>query len=177
MVQEIDFKSHQQLIEDMRRQSYGASITHVLDEFDEKAHHFALYDRKGRVLGITRLLRSDEVDRFEMMHESQLQHLVLPPARLSLELSRLCTSKGSAGLHLLKLCLAINDYGRKLHADYVVTKTGAHLLSLYKRIGFQTFAPPFVSDFFEDKRPIHPIIYYWNKNKPVQTTDEETFVW
>jgi len=169
MVKEIEFKTHQKLIEDMRRRSYGDTITHVLDEFDEKAHHFALYDRKERVLGITRLLRSDEVERFEMMHESQLQHLMLPPARLSLELSRLCTSKGSAGLHLLKLCLAINDYGRKLKANYVVP--------LYKRIGFKTFAPPFVSDFFEDKRPIHPIIYHWSSQEAEEPTPEEVFVW
>lgn len=176
MVREIDFRAHEKLIEDMRRKSYGTSITHVLDEFDEQAHHFALYDRRDNVIGITRLLRSDEVERFEMMHESQLRDLVLPPARLSLELSRLCTTKGSAGLHLLKLCFGINDYARENGADYVVTKTGKHLLPLYERVGFKTFAPPFVSDFFEDKRPIYPIIYRWNKDIQAQS-DEEVLVW
>lgn len=177
MVKEIEFKTHEKVIEEMRRQSYGDTITHVLDEFDEQAHHFALFDRHGKIIGITRLLRSDEVPRFEMMHESQLRDLVLPPARLSLELSRLCTVKGSAGFHLLKLCFAINDYGRKHQADYVVTKTGKHLLPLYQRIGFKTFAPPFVSDFFEDKRPIYPIIYYWSRQKTAETVTEEVFVW
>lgn len=177
MVREIDFKTHEKLIEGMRRQSYGATITHVLDEFDPLAHHFALYDRNEKVIGVTRLLRSDEVERFEMMHESQLQHLTLPPARLSFELSRLCTVKGSAGLHLLKLCFGINDYAKEHDADYVVTKSGKHLLPLYQRIGFRTFAEPFVSDFFEDKRPIHPIIYHWNKKPTAKPLTDEVFVW
>lgn len=177
MVREIDFRSHQQLIENLRRASYGGSITHVLDEFDEQAHHFALYDKQDNVLGVTRVLRSDEVRQFEMMRESQLQHLVLPPAKLSLELSRACTVKGSAGIHLLKLCMGINEYAVKNGAEYLITKTGKHLLSLYQHFGFTTFGPPFVSDFFEDKRPIYPIMYRWTTVKREKPEEEEVLVW
>lgn len=176
MVREIEFSSHRKIIEAFRRTSYGASITHVLDEFDERAHHFALFDPKGNILGVTRILRSDEVAQFEMMRESQLKDLVLPQARLGLELSRACTVKGSAGIHLLRLCMGINDYAVKNEAEYLITKTGRHLLSLYLHFGFTTFGHPFVSDFFEDKRPIYPIIYRWTVVKKVET-EEDVMVW
>lgn len=177
MVREIEFKSHQEIIESFRRASYGASISHVLDEFDEKAHHFALFDKKDNILGVTRVLRSDEVERFEMMHESQLKDLVLPPARLSLELSRACTIKGSAGMHLLKLCMGVNEYAVKNEADYLITKTGKHLLPMYLYFGFTKFGPPFVSDFFEDKRPIYPIMYRWTTVRREAPPEEEVLAW
>lgn len=178
MVREVEFQSYRGLIESFRRASYGASITHVLDEFDEQAHHFALFDKKDKVLGVTRVLRSDEVKRFEMMHESQLKDLVLPPARLSLELSRACTIKGSGGMHLLKLCMGINEYAVKNEAEYLITKTGKHLLPLYQHFGFTMFGPPFVSDFFEDKRPIYPIMYRWTVvKKQKEPEEEEVLVW
>jgi len=176
MVREIEFNSHREIIESFRRASYGSSITHVLDEFDELAHHFALFDKKDKVLGVTRILRSDEVKQFEMMRESQLKDLVLPPAKLSLELSRACTIKGSAGIHLLSLCMGINEYAVKNEAEYLITKTGKHLLSMYQHFGFTTFGPPFVSDFFEDKRPIYPIMYRWTVVKR-EVPEEEVFVW
>lgn len=176
MVREIEFNSHRKIIESFRRASYGASITHVLDEFDEQAHHFALFDKKDNVLGVTRILRSDEVKQFEMMRESQLKDLVLPPAKLSLELSRACTVKGSAGIHLLSLCMGINEYAVKNEAEYLITKTGKHLLSLYQHFGFTTFGPPFVSDFFEDKRPIYPIMYRWTVVRR-EEPEEEVLVW
>ena len=64
MVREIEFSTPRNVIEGFRRASYGASITHVLDDFDELAHHFALFDKKDNVLGVTRVLRSDEVKQF-----------------------------------------------------------------------------------------------------------------
>lgn len=176
MVREIEFNSYRNIIESFRRASYGATITHVLDEFDEKAHHFALFDKKDKILGVTRVLRSDEVAQFEMMQESQLKDLVLPPAKLSLELSRACTSKGSGGVHLLNLCMGINKYAVECGAEYLITKTGKHLLSLYQHFGFTTFGPPFVSDFFEDKRPIYPIMYRWTTVKR-EEPEEEVLVW
>ncbi|WP_395739342.1 GNAT family N-acyltransferase [Prosthecobacter sp.] len=176
MVKEIDFKTHREIIESFRRSSYGNSITHVLDQFDEQAHHFALFDKRDNILGVTRVLRSDEVEKFEMMHESQLKDLVLPSARLSLELSRACTIKGSGGIHLLKMCMGINEYAVKNEAEYLITKTGKHLLPLYQHFGFSTFAPPFVSDFFEDKRPIYPIMYRWTTVKR-EEPEEEVLVW
>ncbi|MCB1276920.1 GNAT family N-acyltransferase [Prosthecobacter sp.] len=176
MFKEIDFSSNRPLIEKFRRSSYGGTITHVLDEFDEQAHHFALYNSKGDVLGITRVLRSDEVKQFEMMRESQLKDLVLPSAKLSLEGSRSCTVKGSGGVHLLRICLGVNEYAVKNGAEYLITKTGKHLLSVYQHFGFTTFGPPFVSDFFEDKRPIYPIMYRWTTVRK-EEPEEEVLVW
>ena len=79
-------------------------------------------------------------------------------------------------MHLLSLCMGINEYAVKNEAEYLITKTGKHLLSLYQHFGFTMFGPPFVSDFFEDKRPIYPIMYRWTVVKK-QKPEEEVLVW
>lgn len=176
MVQELSFTDDRKLIEQFRRDSYKGTLIRVLDDFDEKAHHFALLGEHEEIQAMARILRSDEIQPFELFLESKAKGLVLPTNGLGLESSRVCAKDGSAGSYLLRLCLGVNDYAAKQKADYLIAKTERHLLPIYLQFGFKVFGEPFISDFFGDNRTVFPIMYRWN-NEPAAASDDSVFVW
>lgn len=172
MFRELDFNREKHSIEDFRLKAYLGALSEGLDRFDAHAHHFALFDEREQMLGLARVLRSDEVERFELSHESRMQQDALPSNGLGLELSRACTLHGSAGLHLYQLCKGVESYALRIHADYLIAKTVGKLLPIYEHFGFTVFAPPFTSDFFDDNRTVYPIIYRWSHPKEDGRDDE-----
>jgi predicted GNAT family N-acyltransferase len=176
MVREIVFEDHRDEIRLIRRESYGAELIHEEDEFDLVAHHFASLDPQNRIVGVIRVLRSDEVGRLEIQAESRAGHLVFPPVRLMMECSRACMRKGASGLQLLPLALAVRDYALAEKAGCLVAKSGSSLLPLYRSMGFKIMGESFLSDHFADDEPNYPIILQLDalgENAPV----EESMVW
>ena len=188
MVQEISFHEHRSTIARMRREVYTSGLLHEIDEFDEAAHHFALFDSAREITGVIRVLRSDEVPRLELQSESDAQDLVFPQGSLIMEVSRGCARKNITGMPLMQLAMAMQDYAGRQKAAHVVTKSGKRLLPLYKSMGFRVFGKPFYSDWFDDRRTglmSIPIIYDFvrpasalvrNASAPVPQ-EEDVLVW
>ncbi|MDZ4404907.1 hypothetical protein [Prosthecobacter sp.] len=176
MLRELSFTDDRKLIEQFRRDCYKGTLNRVLDDFDEKAHHFALFDEHEEIQAMARILRSDEVQPFELFLEPKAQGLALPTHGLGLESSRVCAKDGSAGTYLLRLCLGVNDYAVRSRADYLIAKTVPHLLPIYLQFGFKVFGEPFISDWFSDNRTVFPIMYRWD-NEPPAAEDDSVFVW
>ncbi len=187
MVEEISFHEHRSVIAQIRREVYTTGLLHEIDEFDEAAHHFALFNSAREITGVIRVLRSDEVPRLELQSESDAQDLVFPEG-LIIEVSRGCARKNITGmpLMLLAMAMAMQDYARKQKAAHMVTKSGARLLPLYKTMGFRVFGKPFYSDWFDDRNTglmSIPIIY--DLVQPAravafpqpQLVEEEVLVW
>jgi hypothetical protein len=176
VVQEIDFKEHREEIRLIRRESYGADLIHEEDEYDSVAHHFASLDKQKGILGVIRVLRSDEVDHLEIQGESRAGHLVFPRVRLMMECSRACMRKGASGLQLLPLAMAVRDYALAEKAGCLVAKTGPSLLPLYRSMGFEIMGGSFLSDHFADDSPNYPIILHLD-SLGVSAPAEESMVW
>ncbi|WP_395752885.1 GNAT family N-acyltransferase [Prosthecobacter sp.] len=183
MIQPISFHEHRDTIARLRREVYTSGLLRDIDEFDEVAHHFGLFNSKGEITGVVRVLRSDEVPKLELQSESDAQDLVYPSDGLIMEVSRGCASKSITGMPLMKLAAAMQDYAKQHHAAHVVTKSGTRLLPLYKLLGFRVFGRPFYSDYFDDRRTglmSIPIIYDFVKPAPpaaVEEKEEEVMVW
>lgn len=184
MVQEIPFHEHRSIIAQIRREVYTTGLLHEIDEFDELAHHFALFSAAGDITGVIRILRSDEVPKLELQSESDAQDLVFPQDGLIMEVSRGCARKSFSGMPMMKLASAMQDYARKQKAAHVVTKSGNRLLPLYQAMGFRVFGKPFYSDWFDDRKTgmmSIPIIYDFVKPThapaPAPQTEEEVLVW
>ena len=177
MVRELSFADHKPQIEQFRRDAYKGTLIQVLDDFDERAHHFALFDKNDNILAMTRVLRSDEIQPFELFLESKAQGLALPTPGLGLESSRTCARSGSAGIYLLRLFYGVNDFAKRWKADYVIGKTETHLLPIYLQFGFKVLAPPFISDFFGDNRTVYPIVYRWHYDNPAEPDEDAEFVY
>ncbi|MCX6847517.1 MAG: GNAT family N-acetyltransferase [Verrucomicrobia bacterium] len=189
MVQEISFNEHRATIARIRREVYTTGLIHEIDEFDEVAHHFALFNSAREITGVIRVLRSDEVPRLELQSESDAQDLVFPQDGLIMEVSRGCASKTITGMPLMQLAMAMQDYAKKQNAAHVVTKSGKRLLPLYQTMGFRVFGKPFYSDWFDDRKTglmSIPIIYDFVKPggvpavavpPPQQHEEEEVLVW
>jgi len=176
MIRELVFKDDNKLIEQFRRESYKGTLVRVLDDFDEAAHHFALFGDQNEIQAMARILRSDEVQPFELFRESKAKNLALPTNGLGLESSRVCAKDGSAGIYLLRLCLGLNEYAVKSRAEYLNAKTEGHLLPIYLQFGFNVFGEPFISDFFGDNRTVYPIVHRWCHEKPA-AEEEVVLVW
>ena len=186
MVEEIPFHEHRSVIAQIRREVYTTGLLHEIDEFDEAAHHFALFNPAREITGVIRVLRSDEVPRLELQSESDAQDLVFPTKGLIIEVSRGCARKNITGMPLMQLAMAMQDYAKKQGAAHVVTKSGKRLLPLYKTMGFRVFGKPFYSDWFDDRKTglmSIPIIYDFVKParavavpQPMQV-EEEVLVW
>jgi predicted GNAT family N-acyltransferase len=173
MLRQLPFAAHKHQIEQFRRDAYKGTLIRVLDDFDLKAHHFALCDKNGQILAMARILRSDEIQPFELFRESKAKGLKLPTQGLGLESSRVCAKQGSAGIYLLRLCLGLSKIAQEWKADYLIAKTETHLLPIYRQFGFTAFAPPFISDFFGDNRTVHPIVYRWDHSVAKAVVREE----
>ena len=176
VVREISFEKHTGIISQLRRELYGEPLVAEVDEFDPVAHHFAYVDHRDEILGVLRVLRSDEVPRLELQCESRAKDLVFPSDGLIMECSRACTRKGSYGRHLLGMCLAVRDYAVNHKADYMVAKTDPVFLPIYLRMGFRIFGKPFISDWFDDDIPKTPIILNMSDLAGKRET-EDTMVW
>lgn len=164
----------------MRREVYTSGLLHAIDEFDEVAHHFAMYDKGGHISGLVRILRSDEVPRLELQCESDACDLRFPAQGLVMEFSRGCARKGTANMPILQMSRAMRDYALSHRASHVVTKTGRRLLPLYQLMGFRVFGRPFYSDWFDDRNTglmSIPIIYDFPAAKAVPEAEEEVLVW
>ncbi|MHB1081493.1 MAG: GNAT family N-acyltransferase [Prosthecobacter sp.] len=189
MVEEVSFHNHRAIIAQIRREVYTTGLIHEIDEFDEVAHHFALFNSKREITGVIRVLRSDEVPRLELQSESDAQELVFPQNGLLMEVSRGCARKSITGMPLMQLAMAMQEYARKQKAAHVVTKSGKRLLPLYQSMGFRVFGKPFYSDWFDDRKTglmSIPIIYDFVKPghvpkvvvpQPQQHEEEEVLVW
>ncbi len=182
MVREISFHEHRDTIAQMRRDVYTTGLLHEIDEFDEAAHHFALFDKANEIIGVIRMLHSDAVPKLELQCESDAQELVFPKDGLILEVSRGCARKNTLGLPVMKMAVAMQDYAKRQNAAHVVTKSGTRLLPLYRSLGFRVFGKPFYSDYFDDRRTglmSIPIIYDFVQPAPVvqQQVEEEVLVW
>ena len=188
MVQEISFHEHRSIIAQIRREVYTTGLLHEIDEFDEFAHHFALFNSAKEITGVIRMLRSDEVPRLELQSESDAQDLVFPKSGLLMEVSRGCARKSITGMPLMLLAMAMQEYAKKQKAAHVVTKSGKRLLPLYQSMGFRVFGKPVYSDWFDDRKTglmSIPIIYDFVKPGGVPTVavprpqqhEEEVLVW
>ena len=186
MVEEISFHEHRSIIAQIRREVYTTGLLHDIDEFDEAAHHFALFNSAREITGVIRVLRSDEVPRLELQSESDAQGLVFPTKGLIIEVSRGCARKSITGMPLMQLAMAMQDYAKKQRAAHVVTKSGKRLLPLYQTMGFRVFGQPFYSDWFDDRKTglmSIPIIYDFVKPARAvavpqpQLVEEEVLVW
>jgi predicted GNAT family N-acyltransferase len=184
MIQEISFHEHRAAIAQIRREVYTTGLLHEIDEFDEAAHHFALFNQAREITGVIRVLRNDEVPKLELQSESDAQDLVFPKDGLIIEVSRGCARKSISGMPLMQLAMAMQDYAKREKAAHVVTKSGSRLLPLYKSMGFRVFGKPFYSDWFDDRKTgmmSIPIIYDFVKPAravvPQQGPEEEMLVW
>lgn len=189
MVQKIPFHENRSIIAQIRREVYTTGLLHEIDEFDEFAHHFALFNAAGDITGVVRMLRSDEVPRLELQSESDAQDLVFPQSGLIMEVSRGCARKSLTGMPLMQLAVAMQHYAKLHNAAHVVTKSGKRLLPLYQTMGFRVFGKPFYSDWFDDRKTglmSIPIIYDFVKPssaptvavpRPQQHEEEEVLVW
>ncbi|WP_395736529.1 GNAT family N-acyltransferase [Prosthecobacter sp.] len=185
MIRPISFHEHRDTIARLRREVYTSGLLRDIDEFDEVAHHFGLFNSNEEITGVVRVLRSDEVPKLELQSESDAQDLVYPTEGLIMEVSRGCACKNLTGMPLMKLAVAMQDYARQLNAAHVVTKSGTRLLPLYKMLGFRVFGRPFYSDYFDDRRTglmSIPIIYDFVKPAkapavPAAQEEEEVLVW
>ena len=184
MVREISFQEHRNTIAQIRREVFTSGLLRDIDEFDEAAHHFALFNHAEEITGVIRVLRSDEVPKLELQSESDAQELVFPKGVLLMEVSRGCARKTPLGTPLLKMALAMQDYAKRQNAAHLVTKSGARLLPLYRSLGFRVFGKPFYSDYFDDRKTgllSTPIIYDFVKPAPVVRqkveAEEEVLVW
>ncbi len=189
MVQKIPFHEHRSIIAQIRREVYTTGLLHEIDEFDEFAHHFALFNSAKEITGVIRMLRSDEVPRLELQSESDAQDLVFPKSGLIMEVSRGCARRSITGMPLMQLAMAMQQYAKEQKAAHVVTKSGKRLLPLYQSMGFRVFGKPFYSDWFDDRKTglmSIPIIYDFVKPGGVppvaapqsqQHEEEEVLVW
>lgn len=189
MVQKIPFHENRSIIAQIRREVYTTGLLHEIDEFDEFAHHFALFNAAGDITGVIRMLRSDEVPRLELQSESDAPDLVFPQNGLIMEVSRGCARKSLTGMPLMQLAVAMQQYAKEQKAAHVVTKSGKRLLPLYQAMGFRVFGKPFYSDWFDDRKTglmSIPIIYDFVKPssaptvavpRPQQHEEEEVLVW
>ncbi|MBN8420161.1 MAG: GNAT family N-acetyltransferase [Verrucomicrobia bacterium] len=184
MVQEIPFHEHRSIIAQIRREVYTTGLVHEIDEFDESAHHFALFNSAKEITGVIRMLRNDEVPKLELQSESDAQDLVFPKGGLIMEVSRGCARKSITGMPLMQLAMAMQEYARKQKAAHVVTKSGKRLLPLYQSMGFRVFGRPFYSDWFDDRKTglmSIPIIYDFVKPgrafAAAPQEEEEVLVW
>ncbi|MDI1311763.1 GNAT family N-acyltransferase [Prosthecobacter sp.] len=185
MIQEISFHENRNTIAQMRREVYTTGLIHEIDEFDEAAHHFALFNTAREITGVIRVLRNDEVPKLELQSESDAQDLVYPKDGLIIEVSRGCARRSLTGMPLMKLAMAMQDYAKRQKAAHVVTKSGKRLLPLYQTMGFRVFGKPFYSDWFDDRRTgmmSIPIIYDFVKPARaaavvVPQEEEEVLVW
>lgn len=178
MIQEISFHEYREEIAQLRRDTFGAGLIHAIDEFDEVAHHFALFDAARGMIGSFRLLRNDEVPKLEMQCESGAQGLVLPEGVLIMETSRGCAGKGAVGMPMIKMSLAIKKYAAEHKAAYLISKTARLLLPIYQSMGYRVFGKPFYSDWFDEKDkqdPSIPIILKFDSQ--VAPQEEEILVW
>lgn len=183
MIREISFKEHRDTIAKIRREVYTSGLLYDIDEFDEAAHHFALFNKAEEITGVIRALRSDEVPKLELQSESDARELVFPKDGLIIEISRGCARKTPLGTPLLNMAIAMQDYAKRQNAAHVVTKSGTRLLPIYRSLGFRVFGKPFYSDYFDDRKTglmSIPIIYDFVKPAPVvpqKTEEEEVLVW
>jgi predicted GNAT family N-acyltransferase len=184
MIEEIDFHEHRDAIAKLRREVYTSGLIHDIDEFDEAAHHFALFNSAREITGVIRVLRSDEVPKLELQSESDAQELVFPQDGLIIEVSRGCARKSLTGMPMMQLAMAMQQYAKEQKAAHVVTKSGKRLLPLYKSMGFRVFGKPFYSDWFDDRKTglmSIPIIYEFVKSTHavpvVPQPEEEVLVW
>lgn len=184
MVQEISFHEHRATIAQIRREVYTTGLLHDIDEFDEAAHHFALFNSAREITGVVRVLRSDEVPKLELQSESDAQDLVFPQDGLIIEVSRGCARKNITGMPLMQLAMAMQQYAKQQKAAHVVTKSGKRLLPLYQSMGFRVFGKPFYSDWFDDRRTglmsipiIHDLVKPARVAAVVPEHEEELLVW
>jgi predicted GNAT family N-acyltransferase len=176
MVREVSFADFRDEICRIRRDAFGARLIHEEDKFDPRAHHFASFDERGGVLGVIRVLRSDEVDRLEIQTESGAGHLVFPSGGVVMECSRACKRKGASGLQLIPLAKAVRDYALNERAVCLVAKTVAPLLPLYRSMGFEIWGETFFSDHFASKSPNFPLILHLQAAEG-GGREEDSMVW
>ena len=158
MVREVSYADFRDEICCIRRDAYGAEMIHEEDRYDAVAHHFASLDQQNGIVGVIRVLRSDEVDRLEIQTESGAGQLVFPSRALVMECSRACMRRGASGLQLLPLALAVRDYALAEKAACLVAKSGPLLLPLYRSMGFKVMGESFFSDHFTTQLPFVPIV-------------------
>lgn len=177
MVQEIDFKEHRDTIARIRREAWGSSILHDIDEFDELAHHFALFDDQEQICAVTRLLRNDEVPQLELQRESGARDLVFPQGQLIMETSRGCAAKNAPILPLLPLTLFLRNYALAHRAAFMVSKSGPLLLPIYQQLGYKIFGAPFWSDWFN--RETHHLCVPLQRDMAdlIAAAEEEVLPW
>jgi hypothetical protein len=71
MVKEIHFGLNREFIYDFRKNAYGEELKEYIDTFDTIAHHFYIYDESD-IVGMFRIIRGDESERFEIEEETEL---------------------------------------------------------------------------------------------------------
>ncbi len=141
-VVEVKFDQYADFIACFRRQSYEDHLLYYIDEFDEQAHHYFIYKDKNKIIGIWRLLRSDECASFEIEKEIRLP---IDRNRRIIEVSRFCSdcSLGNRSQSIITLFGFLEKYCRGNEIDAIVAGVKKSNFRIYSKIGFRICGEPF----------------------------------
>ena len=141
-VVEVKFDNHVDFIGCFRRQAYKNQLRKCIDEFDEQAHHYFIYKDKDKVIGMWRLLRSDECSSLEIEKEINLP---IDRNRKIVEISRFCSDSSlrSKSESILTLFNFIEKYCKEDKTDVIVAGVKENMFGIYRKIGFRICGEPF----------------------------------
>lgn len=172
-IAEIDYASNKSLIESFRAQCYGSSLRQLSDVLDEVAHHFIMKDSQGSVVGMARVLRSDESSRFEVINEALLPLLPISHGEIYSECSRLCVLKSGLNRRFIQLMHFLADYHVRQSIQLSVVCLDSANARLYTSLGFQDLRLQASSQYFDepghimlvDPKRLAQILSYKNPNR------------
>ncbi len=158
MIKEINYSENSAFIENFRQQTYGIELLEYIDKFDSLAHHFFISDDDNHVLGMLRILRSDENSGFE--YSEVVQEKSSNDNGVGIEFSRFCMLPGlKSRKHISEVVHYMVQYCQSNNIDYAIAWVREEFLPLYNRFGFQVFAPSFIPKRFISEH--YPISLTW----------------
>ncbi len=153
-VVEVEFDDNADFIRCFRRQSYENQLLKWIDEYDEQAHHYFIYKDQDTIIGMWRLLRSDECVNFEIEKEIRFP---IDRNRRIIEISRFCSdcSLSHKSQSILTLFGFLEKYCRENEIDAIVAGVKKNNFRIYKKIGFRICGEPFrYKNFTETHYPM-----------------------
>ena len=160
MIEEVSFELNKDFIHQFRKYAYKGKLKEYIDYFDRFAHHFFIYDKNGRkIVGMFRILRNDEIDRFEIDEDSGSS---FAKESRGVEISRLCTDpclKGNS-MCIVQMFKFMINYCKENNIEFTVAGSKQELMSFYTKVGFQVCGEEYIPSRFIEKH--YPIILNWS---------------
>lgn len=150
IIHEISYSKSRGLIEDFRAECYGNSLLQVSDVHDEDACHFIMKSHDGTVIGLARVLRSDQCTQFEIISDELLSLLPIKSGQIYSECSRLCVTKSGLNRRFVKLMHFLADYHIKESIETSVVCLDAAHAHLYLNLGFLDLGVQSRNEAFEE---------------------------